>query len=256
MRRTSRATIGIFHVSSQCPPIPSFPSCRRQPDADPTPPGICKASQGNLLPNTVQCARKQCDSGDLDVGVVLSPLELACNVVGHSIPASVISNAVACATSATAAAKPTTTTTTAEAKTAAAAAKTTQYITKLYSTTVTQTTTDHAGKTVVIVIPIIVGPSTTSFGVSSTLSPAAHAASSTSLDVAVSSVLVTPSPAATSDSDSAAAATSTTLSTTNKATSTKGSSSNGSLFSNPQAGAGALDRPWALALSALFLLLL
>jgi len=59
---------------------------------------LCRASAGNFLPDTIICMRSNCDN-DLDIDILLAPLELACDLAGAPIPESAINNAAAQASS-------------------------------------------------------------------------------------------------------------------------------------------------------------
>ncbi|KAH6660559.1 hypothetical protein BKA67DRAFT_548432 [Truncatella angustata] len=71
---------------------------------------MCWASRGSFLPDVVACMYREC-SQDISVDTWLTPLELACEVLGQPIPVSAISSAEAAQGSITNT-KPTTATTT------------------------------------------------------------------------------------------------------------------------------------------------
>jgi hypothetical protein len=53
---------------------------------------LCRASAGNFLPDLITCMHGECDNS-LDNNLLLTPLQLACEIAGAPIPASAIRNA-------------------------------------------------------------------------------------------------------------------------------------------------------------------
>lgn len=53
---------------------------------------LCRASAGNFLPDIITCMHGNCDN-DLDDDVLLTPLQLVCQIAGTPIPGSAIRNA-------------------------------------------------------------------------------------------------------------------------------------------------------------------
>lgn len=223
-------------------------------------PCICKASKGTFLTDTVSCTRSSCDSSDWDVSLFLGPLELACNVVGQSIPDSAISSAQCAATDTSQPSSKPSATLESKSHHHSQVTQTTDYITETYTTTVTQTTTNSAGTTIYIIVPVIVEPSTVIYGKTSTLTDKDVA---TSTIVSEGTILVSPipssgasaassAPVVTSAAQQASGAQSST-SSSKKASQTN--NSNGSPFTNPQAAASTQSRSWLLAAVGLFVAL-
>ncbi|EPE36335.1 hypothetical protein GLAREA_05673 [Glarea lozoyensis ATCC 20868] len=132
---------------------------------------LCRASAGNFLTDTVTCMRAQCDNS-LNTNVLLSPLQLACQLAGSPIPASAIRNAEIVAsqlqgvvtTTVTAGASPSST-----PQSPTNVQVTTTTVQSLMTSTVTQTTT-RDGNVLQSVVPVIVGQGTTRFGSGSAVS--------------------------------------------------------------------------------------
>ncbi|KUJ20546.1 uncharacterized protein LY89DRAFT_682270 [Mollisia scopiformis] len=53
---------------------------------------LCRASAGNFLPDLITCIHSNCDN-DLDNDLLLTPLQLACQLAGVPIPAAALRNA-------------------------------------------------------------------------------------------------------------------------------------------------------------------
>jgi hypothetical protein len=53
---------------------------------------LCRASSGNFLPDLITCMHGNCDNG-LDNDLLLTPLQLVCEIAGTPIPDSAIQNA-------------------------------------------------------------------------------------------------------------------------------------------------------------------
>jgi len=111
---------------------------------------ICRASAGSFLTDTVVCIRSNCDN-NLDINVLLTTIELACDIAGSPIPDSAIQSAENVASSTAAV---TTTTSGGSGPTSTGAV------------TVTQ---PHGSSTVTIVYPITEWRTTTVSGPGSTV---------------------------------------------------------------------------------------
>ncbi|PQE06509.1 hypothetical protein CJF32_00002328 [Rutstroemia sp. NJR-2017a WRK4] len=168
------ALLTIFHLCS-AQLISSLPSCIQDcvtssPDdnCDVTDIGcICRASRGNFLPDVITCMHSTCD-GNLDVNLLLTPLQLACQIAGAAIPAAALRNAENEASSL--ATQVTTTVTVGGSFTTATSLQTittdAQNPPSVSSVTITST---QSGSTVYVVYPITIGSTTTETAAPSTL---------------------------------------------------------------------------------------
>jgi hypothetical protein len=196
---------------------------------------ICDASQDDkFLPPAVACAATTCEAGYLELqGRFLLPLGGMCLFDGNPIPIDVASSAEEAARASTTA---TTTLGSGGYGTTQAPQPTTdgQKDDEVLTTTITKTTTDEDGQTLQIVVPVVIGPKTTSFGrtVTSTVdaestateSPTSIADGPTSTD--------RPSPASSQAQQEAGSSTS-----SEAPEKTSSGNGNGSLFENMQATA-------------------
>lgn len=126
---------------------------------------LCRASGGNFLPNLITCMHGTCD-GDLDVTLLLSPLEIICEVAGAPIPESAIMSAENQASSL--ASQVTTTVTVGGSSTTGGweATTTVSMSTSVSTQTVTKT---ESGTTIYVLYPFTVGSTTTISGDPSTV---------------------------------------------------------------------------------------
>lgn len=121
---------------------------------------LCRASAGNFLRDLVTCMHGECDNS-LDNDLLLTPLQLICEVAGAPIPESAISNAENQASS-LAAQVTTTVTLGGSSATEGSEATTTVSVASSVSTkTVTKT---ESGSTIYLIYPITVGSTTTVSG--------------------------------------------------------------------------------------------
>lgn len=114
------------------------------------------------------CARENCIEG-LDIGLILTPLQLACDLAGESIPDEAIESAQSAANSDE---EPTTVEVTREVTVTPTSEATTRAgmsLASTLSTLVTRTTTDDEGNAVTWVQPIVIGPGVFSYGTPSTI---------------------------------------------------------------------------------------
>jgi hypothetical protein len=168
------ALLTIFQLSS-AQLISSLPSCIQDcvtssPDnnCDITDIGcICRASRGNFLPDVITCMHSTCD-GNLDVNLLLTPLQLACQIAGAPIPSAALRNAE---NEASSLATQVTTTVTVGGSSATATSQQTitpdaQDPPSVSSVTVTST---QSGSTVYVVYPITLGSTKTESEMPSTL---------------------------------------------------------------------------------------
>ncbi|KAF2468656.1 uncharacterized protein BDR25DRAFT_304699 [Lindgomyces ingoldianus] len=203
---------------------------------------ICKASNlDGYLPDAVSCARTTCDANDWTIDPFLVTLQAYCGFVGNDIPESIISSAQCAATETSKAAKPTSTRQAQHSqKSQAHRTKSNggdEVLTSIYTTTITQTTTDSDGATLQIIIPVVMGPSTVSYGstITSTLDGKASATDSASSDAASPSPTAATSAPVSTPTGQGQVGSSTTSS--KKAEKTSSNNNNGSPFENMQAGA-------------------
>jgi len=125
---------------------------------------LCRASNGNFLPDLITCMHGNCDNS-LDNDLLLTPLQLACDLAGVPISSAAISNAES------------------EASSLATQVTTTVYESGSPSATVTTITfveTDVQGSTATLAYPVTVGSSTTIYGQPSTVTTTASEFGSTS----------------------------------------------------------------------------
>jgi len=121
---------------------------------------LCRASAGNFLPDLITCMHGECDN-NLDNDLLLTPLQLVCEVTGSPIPESAIRNAENQASS-LAAQLTTTVTRGGSSATGGSEATTTISVASSVSTkTVTKT---ESGSTIYLIYPITVGSTTTVSG--------------------------------------------------------------------------------------------
>ena len=135
--------------------------------------GICRAWNGGILTSVLTCIKSNCDSS-LEPNLLLSPLELTCDLAGVPISSSVISSALQAATTTAIVTSYTTATDT---------------VTQSYywqstfgtiATTVVVPITESNGDTVIVAFPVTIEPSTTIYGSPSTSTPATASPSSSS----------------------------------------------------------------------------
>ena len=134
--------------------------------------GVCQAWNGGVLASALSCIKSTCDPS-LDADLLISPLELFCDLAGVSVSSAVISSAL---------------------QTATTPATMTRYVTdtvtesyywqstfETISTTVVVPVTGSDGHTVIVAFPVTIEPSTTVYGAPSTSIPDSHATSSPNL---------------------------------------------------------------------------
>ncbi|KAF2452375.1 hypothetical protein BDY21DRAFT_173010 [Lineolata rhizophorae] len=178
---------------------------------------ICRESDVEPLSALLACARRECAS-DEEVNISLLALNAACALLGDAIPSSVIRSAEVAATA---------TRTSTRRSTGGHSTRTdddgdrtssdwADIVTGSLHTTVTRTDTDENGSTVMIVIPITIGPSGVVQGSPSTV------AATTSIRTTAAS---TDSPAAAPASSSVASEPTATAAPSSSATITDSSSS-------------------------------
>jgi len=131
---------------------------------------LCRASAGNFLPDLITCMHGNCDN-DLDNDLLLTPLQIVCEIAGAPIPESAIRNAENQASSLDTQA---TTTVTVGGSSATGGggseATTTVSMTVMKSSVSTKTVTKTKdGSTIYVVYPITVGSTTTVSGKPSTV---------------------------------------------------------------------------------------
>ncbi|KAM3071191.1 hypothetical protein ACMFMF_007666 [Clarireedia jacksonii] len=155
--------------------ISSLPSCVQDcmtssPDdnCDVTDIGcLCRASRGNFLPDVITCMHSTCDE-NLDVNLLLTPLQLACQIAGAPIPSAALRNAE---NEASSLATQVTTTVTIGGSTGTATSQQTittdaQNAPSVSSLTVIST---QSGSTIYVVYPITFGSTKTESAIPSTL---------------------------------------------------------------------------------------
>lgn len=125
-------------------------------------PGVCRAWNGGVLTSLLTCIKSTCDSS-LNIDLLLSPLELTCDLAGVPISSAVVSSAIQAATT-----------------TAIVTSYVTDTVTQSYywqssfatiATTVVIPVTDSNGRTVIVAFPVTIEPSTTIYGSPSTSTP-------------------------------------------------------------------------------------
>ncbi|KAF2176745.1 hypothetical protein K469DRAFT_721949 [Zopfia rhizophila CBS 207.26] len=199
---------------------------------------ICKASKSDsFLPDAVYCAHSNCDAEDWAIDAFLIPLQVYCGAIGKEIPYSILSSAQCAATETSQQPKATSTRRphSQDSNGYKSKSKGGDELTSLVTTTVTQTTTDENGATLQIIVPVVMGPNTISYGktITSSLEESASATGSPS-SAAVSQ---SPTPAASASLSTQAQQGQIASSTTSSKKSEKTSNNNGSPFENMQAGA-------------------
>ncbi|ORY02371.1 hypothetical protein BCR34DRAFT_605600 [Clohesyomyces aquaticus] len=201
---------------------------------------ICKASQHDgYLASAMSCARDTCDEDEFSPGLFLSTLESYCSMVGKDIPYPIISAAECAATETSKAPQPTPTNRGPASQKSQAHSSMSKGndLTRTLTKTITQTTTDSNGATLQLIIPVIMGPNTMSYGstITSTLGGEASSTDAPSNTAASPSPTAAPSAPPSTPAQQGQVGSSTTSS--QKAGKTS-SGNNGSPFENMQAGAG------------------
>jgi len=125
---------------------------------------LCRASAGNFLPDLITCMHGQCDN-DLDNNLLLTPLQLVCELAGAPIPASALRNAENQASSL--AAQVTMTVTEGGSSSTGAAVLTAT--TDTGSVTITTVTTSQAGSIITLAYPVTIWSTATLSGSPSTV---------------------------------------------------------------------------------------
>ncbi|KAH7130801.1 hypothetical protein B0J11DRAFT_261629 [Dendryphion nanum] len=202
---------------------------------------ICDASQSNtFLPEAVSCIYRNCKDGKIvELGLIVTA-QTYCALAGNPIPDEVITSAYAATTSKpSSTAPPPLTTRKVDNSPKTTTRQGDAQLTKVYTTTFTQTSKDKDGNTLLIEIPIVMGPNTLSSGKPFTTTldkqTSASSDSSSSSTSAVASTSSTPEvtapPPVTLQQPQAASSTAT-------ARSTQRFNSNGSPFENTNDAAG------------------
>ncbi|KAF2866676.1 hypothetical protein BDV95DRAFT_611357 [Massariosphaeria phaeospora] len=123
---------------------------------------LCDASQSaSYLSSAVSCIASTCDVDDWTINLLfLGPLQMYCGAVGNPIPETIMSGAYVACTSTKAAPQPTTRK--AEHSTKPTEHKTTKGadLRSAVSSTIIKTTTDKDGNTLLLMVPIVIGPHT------------------------------------------------------------------------------------------------
>jgi len=190
---------------------------------------ICDASQSDsFLPIVASQILKKCDTDDWKVEAsLLFTVQSYCEFTGNPVPDDILDRAYSVdkATASTTTKKADNTQKTQTHKTTKA-----EDLKSTVTTTLTQTKTDKDGHTLVVIIPIVMGPNTISTGkmVTSTLEP--KSTDATSSNPASPSTTAPPLPASTQEQSSLPTSTS-------PPSGGRVSNSNGSPFENMQAGA-------------------
>ncbi|KAF2272551.1 uncharacterized protein EI97DRAFT_203879 [Westerdykella ornata] len=200
---------------------------------------ICDASQiDDFLPPAVSCVATKCDANDFALRLsLLLPLEGYCHFVGNEIPDDIMSSAYA-ATTATVTSAPKASSTHKGDHDRPRTTKGRDYdLTATVTSTFTATTTNEEGQTLQIIVPVVIGRETISYGKTTT----STLEKKTTVE-SVASATARPTVRITSagPTQTEAQATSTTL--TSKAAQ-RTSNSNGSPFENMQAEAGRHEVP-------------
>ena len=142
-------------------------------------PGVCRAWNGGMLTSVLTCIKSTCDSS-LNTDRLLSPLELACGIVGVPISSAVASSAIQAATT-----------------TAIVTSYVTDTVTQSYywqssfatfATTVVIPVTDSNDRTVIVAFPVTIEPSTTIYGSPSTSIPPEAQATSNPTSTSTASI--------------------------------------------------------------------
>jgi hypothetical protein len=125
-------------------------------------PGVCRAWNGGVLTSVLSCIKSTCDPS-LNADLLISPLELTCDLAGIPISSAAVSSAVQAATS-----------------TAVITNYVTDTMTESYywqntfgtiATTVVVPITGSDGHTLIVAFPVTIEPSTTIYGSPSTSTP-------------------------------------------------------------------------------------
>lgn len=140
---------------------------------------LCRASAGNFLPDLITCMHGNCDN-DLDNNLLLTPLQLACQVAGVPIPASALRNAE---NEASSLASQITTTVTLGGSSATGGSEATTTVSSGYTQSTVTITTTESGKTIYEIYPVTMDSTATVSGPTSTIT-ASHT-------VSLSQVLIT-----------------------------------------------------------------
>jgi hypothetical protein len=194
---------------------------------------VCEASQDSesYLSSVVTCAVSQCTADLWAVTLVLGPLELICRAMGSSLPKDNLDAAYAAASDTSQSTRrPLATSKYADHKPSKTNYAGTDLTTTLKST-LTRTTTDSSGNTLLVIVPIEIGPSGVFTG---DLSTSTLSATSTN---APSPVPASPSPSAAAYSPTATRPSQSSAG----AQRTDRPASNGSPFENMQASASKWD---------------
>ncbi|KAF2833492.1 hypothetical protein CC86DRAFT_461844 [Ophiobolus disseminans] len=160
---------------------------------------VCNTSQDSdsYLPNVVSCAVSSCPADVWATQLVVGPLQLICLALNSPIPDDTMDAAYA------AASKPSKST----GRPAATSSKTTEHktsnggdddqkLTTTIKSTLTRTTTDSSGNTLVVFVPVMIGPAGVFTGAMSTSTLTGRATPSN----VPSSVAASPSPSAAASS--------------------------------------------------------
>jgi len=121
---------------------------------------LCRASAGNFLPDLVTCMHGECDNS-LDNDLLLTPLQLICEVAGIPIPESAIRNAENQASSLGA---QVTTTVTLGGSSATGGSEATTTVSVASSVSTKTVSKTESGSTIYLIYPITVGSTTTVSG--------------------------------------------------------------------------------------------
>ncbi len=192
---------------------------------------LCRASAGNFLPDLIICMHGECDNS-LDNSLLLTPLQLACEIAGAPIPASALRNAENEASSLVA--QVTTTVTMGGSSASGSSEATTTVLMPLSVSTETVTTT-QSGSTIYLLYPITVGSTTTVSGDPSTvtsISAAATVSTYTTTGSQGSTIMETSTYTQTSGKSSSGAASSSVSSTTTFTTSIQAAETSSSASSS------------------------
>ncbi|MCJ1364626.1 hypothetical protein MMC16_003739 [Acarospora aff. strigata] len=155
-------------------------------------PCICRLSNGNFLPDIVTCVKGNCDN-QLDSNLLLTPLQLACNLAGTPISSAAIRNAQNAPSAGEYSIQtdtvvvPRTSTTTAYGTSQDTTTKTVTPAPLTRTTTATQISTDDRGRTYYIVVPVTINQGSTVSGQPSTTRARSDTTTTNTLGVASSS---------------------------------------------------------------------
>jgi len=191
---------------------------------------LCRASAGNFLPDLITCMHGDCDNS-LDNNLLLTPLQITCEIAGAPIPASALRNAENQASSLAA---QVTTTVTMGGSSATGNSEATTTVSMASSVSTKTVTKTESGSTIYLIYPITVGSTTTVSGHPSTvtsISTEASVSTYTTTDSRGSTVTETSTyteTPASSPSGAAASSVSSTTTFTTKVQADKTSSSSSS----------------------------